>query len=498
MPDAPNAPNAPDRLTPAHAPEPPVVPTGDDLNPGVKTHSLKNATAMAGELVFLSYGREDRLLAESVEAALTNDGLEVWWDPKISAGDDFDRAIEAALFEAACVVVLWTEHSIGSRWVRSEARAALERGMLLSVLVGRGVRAPLEFSGIQAVALDSVARHISPTDRHALVRAVRAMLTGATVDAVPHRSRNRARSIATAAVAVTLALALAVGSLVVRRQRGRIDTTIVSLGEQPYDVAVTRRATWVTDWVSGLLWRRDRTNGAAASIAITGALELARADDGTVAVSSSKELGLVRIVGDDGAVRRTIDTGATVDDMALSAERLWVSHHDAGTVEGIDVITGAHFWSTPLAGATSLAADATGLWATASRDGLGQLVLLDPATGAVMGRATAGVSPVGITTLDGEVWVADERKGTVDVYDGALHHLAAVPTGAGLVDLATDGRAVWASSSASSELVVIDPKHRRVASRRAMPGQPFKIDGLGQELATTIPRGGQVVLAHRR
>jgi hypothetical protein len=102
--------------------------------------------------VFLSYAREDRERAQKVAAALEARGLSVWWDRKIAAGDTFDQAIERELDAAKSVVVLWSENSVPSEWVRNEAAAASERGVLVPVMIDR-VKVPLEFRHRQTIDL---------------------------------------------------------------------------------------------------------------------------------------------------------------------------------------------------------------------------------------------------------------------------------------------------------------------------------------------------------
>jgi hypothetical protein len=102
--------------------------------------------------VFLSYAREDKERARKVAAALEARGLSVWWDRKIAAGETFDQAIERELDAAKNVVVLWSEHSVPSEWVRNEAAAAAERGVLVPVLIDQ-VKVPLEFRHRQTIDL---------------------------------------------------------------------------------------------------------------------------------------------------------------------------------------------------------------------------------------------------------------------------------------------------------------------------------------------------------
>ena len=94
--------------------------------------------------VFISYSNRDRERARTLAEALERRRWSVWWDRKIVAGQSYDQRIEAELNSARSVVVLWSPHSIESEWVRNEAAAAAERGVLVPALIA-DVRPPLEF-----------------------------------------------------------------------------------------------------------------------------------------------------------------------------------------------------------------------------------------------------------------------------------------------------------------------------------------------------------------
>ena len=86
--------------------------------------------------VFVSYAREDRTRVQALVQALEARGISVWIDHSdIPVGAQFDDAIERALAAVRSVIVVWTQHSIGSRWVKSEASAALDRNCLVPVLL---------------------------------------------------------------------------------------------------------------------------------------------------------------------------------------------------------------------------------------------------------------------------------------------------------------------------------------------------------------------------
>ena len=65
----------------------------------------------------------------------------------------FDEVIEEALDAAACVLVMWSQISVKSRWVRTEAEEGAARNVLVPVLIEEEVRVPLSFRRIQAANL---------------------------------------------------------------------------------------------------------------------------------------------------------------------------------------------------------------------------------------------------------------------------------------------------------------------------------------------------------
>jgi hypothetical protein len=103
--------------------------------------------------IFLSYAREDRAFAETVAAWLEVQGWSVWWDRRLLPGSEFDDEIAAALDAASVVVVLWSEASVRSNWVRAEAASAADRGVLVPAALAVGVNLPLEFRRLHTVAL---------------------------------------------------------------------------------------------------------------------------------------------------------------------------------------------------------------------------------------------------------------------------------------------------------------------------------------------------------
>ena len=102
--------------------------------------------------IFISYKREDHDIAQILAEAL-GQRWTVWWDPKLRAGEDFDDAIEEAIQNASCVIVIWSKRSTISRYVKDEARLALDLGKLVPVAIDN-TRLPLRFHGLHTIKLE--------------------------------------------------------------------------------------------------------------------------------------------------------------------------------------------------------------------------------------------------------------------------------------------------------------------------------------------------------
>jgi adenylate cyclase len=104
--------------------------------------------------IFVSYAREDKNKVAPLVKALEGQGWSVWWDPEITPGDDFEALISQELGNARSVIVVWTPNSVGSRWVKGEARDAADRGVLAPVRFGDATL-PIDFRAIHTTDLDA-------------------------------------------------------------------------------------------------------------------------------------------------------------------------------------------------------------------------------------------------------------------------------------------------------------------------------------------------------
>lgn len=102
--------------------------------------------------VFLSYAREDTARADQVAKGLTAAGLDVFWDNEIPPGTTWADYIEQKLTQCKALIVLWSEHSTKSQWVREEARMGRDKGVLIPVMIDAS-QPPFGFGEVQAANL---------------------------------------------------------------------------------------------------------------------------------------------------------------------------------------------------------------------------------------------------------------------------------------------------------------------------------------------------------
>jgi hypothetical protein len=100
--------------------------------------------------IFLSYAKEDRTRAQTIAAVIESCGWSVFWDRKITAGQDWRQIVQSELDSAGVVVVLWSHASAASTWVHEEAERGRTR--LVSVLID-DAKLPLGFTSLQAIDL---------------------------------------------------------------------------------------------------------------------------------------------------------------------------------------------------------------------------------------------------------------------------------------------------------------------------------------------------------
>jgi hypothetical protein len=102
--------------------------------------------------VFISYKSEDREWASKVDALIRSAGYTTWWDPSLQGGERYNDRIDAELRSAKAAVVIWSERSWASTWVKEEALFARDREKLLPTRID-AVEIGVPFYSLQTVDL---------------------------------------------------------------------------------------------------------------------------------------------------------------------------------------------------------------------------------------------------------------------------------------------------------------------------------------------------------
>jgi hypothetical protein len=170
--------------------------------------------------IFISYAAGDESRASEVVAVLEAKGWSVWWDRHIPPGRTFDEVIEHALMQARCVVVLWSAESAKSRWVRTEASVAAERGTLVPALI-EPVAIPLEFRRLQAADLTNWHGDSSdPELQHMIETLDQLIKAGARPHAPPTLKPRSARTLKGVPLWAALVASFLAGAIVMYLIRG--------------------------------------------------------------------------------------------------------------------------------------------------------------------------------------------------------------------------------------------------------------------------------------
>jgi TIR domain-containing protein/PDZ domain-containing protein len=125
--------------------------------------------------IFISYASADRAKAQMLAKALSERGWDVWWDREIPLGQSFDEVIEKSIARAKCVIVLWSNVSVASEWVRNEASEGKRRGILIPVFIEH-VDAPLAFRLLNGAELTDWFDGGSPAELERLAQGIAELL----------------------------------------------------------------------------------------------------------------------------------------------------------------------------------------------------------------------------------------------------------------------------------------------------------------------------------
>ena len=185
--------------------------------------------------VFLSYDREDAPKARTIARALERAGHSVWWDRHIKSGAQYSKEIETALNAADAVVVLWSERSIDSAWVRDEAAAGRDTGRLVPVTIGKA-QPPLGFRQYQTTDLSRWNGRATAAQFQEMLGAVNALsIQQRGEPIVPTARREESRITVPMVIVGVMAMALIATLLTWQPWHSRSDVPVVTV--QPADAS---------------------------------------------------------------------------------------------------------------------------------------------------------------------------------------------------------------------------------------------------------------------
>jgi hypothetical protein len=85
--------------------------------------------------IFISYKSENRGFTELLSDALVAAGFSTWWDGSLVAGETYTDRINSELQLAKVVLVVWSESSWESKWVKEEAAIGRHLDKLVSLRI---------------------------------------------------------------------------------------------------------------------------------------------------------------------------------------------------------------------------------------------------------------------------------------------------------------------------------------------------------------------------
>ncbi|MBK6704081.1 MAG: toll/interleukin-1 receptor domain-containing protein [Caulobacteraceae bacterium] len=160
--------------------------------------------------VFISYCSADRARVGEIAHGLGKEGLSVWWDRSLIAGERYETEIDAALNAAKAVVVVWSPAAVASDWVSSEADGARTKGTLVPIMI-QACRIPRPFDRLHTADLTNWKGARGNQGFPEMVEAVKAIVEGRAARAVPWKRRMTLAAIGSAAVATILVISALTG-----------------------------------------------------------------------------------------------------------------------------------------------------------------------------------------------------------------------------------------------------------------------------------------------
>lgn len=285
--------------------------------------------------VFISYRAEDRRRVQPLVQALQSEGYSVWWDQHISAGDEWRQTIERQLDAAKCVIVAWSDHSVGpeGRFVRDEATRAQQRRVYVPVTID-DVRLPLGFGESHATSLRGWRGDPSDARYQTVLSAVRRIAGGGSEEATAGRSTMRIGRRALIAAGVVAVAAAGIGAWALLK-RGAVDASD-SIAVLPFaNLSADPEQAYFADGIAGEI-RNTLTRVPGLKVAGSTSSVAVREDD---AQTAARKLGVATIL--TGNVRQTPSTIRVTAELIDGETGLtrWSQNYDRAPGDAIRIQT---------------------------------------------------------------------------------------------------------------------------------------------------------------
>jgi len=121
--------------------------------------------------IFISYAHEDRERVIPIAQELEKRGWSVFFDKKTPPGKQWRIYLKEKLDESCCVLVAWSSDSIKSHWVHIEVDEALDRNILIPLLLD-AVKPPFGLGHIQAADLSNWKKNSDDSEFQQLIDAI--------------------------------------------------------------------------------------------------------------------------------------------------------------------------------------------------------------------------------------------------------------------------------------------------------------------------------------
>ena len=199
--------------------------------------------------------------------------------------------------------------------------------------------------------------------------------------------------------------------------------------------------------------------GVVASLILAAGISFLRRDNAGASTIAPNSIGILD--PESGDVTGTIGLEERPGSVAASADAVWVTNPDAGTVTQIDpneqeVRDSIQVGENP----TGVAVGFDAVWVVNS--GGPSVSRISPGTNEAVDTIEVGNGPAGIAVGEGSVWVTNRFDGTISRIDPDTNEAVEIPVGLDPGGIAIGSGSVWVALTGSSTVVRVDPQANSV------------------------------------